>query len=166
MEQVDKLTLELLMNKNTYNRYIEKTDPSKHKEEQQFREKVKKYKSRMISLTTRHLNDPTFQISNELTNAISEYARTFIKYFEMNDLEVSEFSNNEYVGAGAGAVAESEDMLFGSIDSCSDEDEEHDKNDSKNDNKNKNYNNDDSLTTEQANKMLYRYTLDNYVKRK
>jgi hypothetical protein len=156
MEQVDKLTLELLMNKNTYNRYIEKTDPSKHKEEQQFREKVKKYKSRMISLTTRHLNDPTFQISNELTNAISEYARTFIKYFEMNDLEVSEFSNNEYVGAGAGA--ESEDMLFGSIDSCSDEDEE--------DDKNKNYNNDDSLTTEQANKMLYRYTLDNYVKRK
>jgi hypothetical protein len=95
METIDKLTLELLMNKNTYSRYIEKTDPSKHKEEQQFRKKIKKYKARMLSLTVKHLDDPNFQINNELSSMISEYARTFIKYLEMNDLEISCFYSNE-----------------------------------------------------------------------
>ena len=35
MDKIDKLTLEYLMNKNTYNRYIEKTDPNKYKQEQE-----------------------------------------------------------------------------------------------------------------------------------
>jgi len=91
MESIDKLTLELLMNKNTYNRYIEKTDPRKHKEEQEFRRKLKKYKSRIIQMTMKFLDDPDFQVNNELNNMFSEYSKTFVKYFEMNDLEVSCF---------------------------------------------------------------------------
>jgi len=91
MESIDKLTLELLMNKNTYNRYIEKTDPRKHKEEQEFRRKLKKYKSRIIQMTMKFLDDPDFQVNNELNDMFSEYSKTFVKYFEMNDLEVSCF---------------------------------------------------------------------------
>ena len=91
MESIDKLTLELLMNKNTYNRYIEKTDPIKHKEEQEFRRKLKKYKSRIIQMTMKFLDDPDFQVNNELNDMFSEYSKTFVKYFEMNDLEVSCF---------------------------------------------------------------------------
>jgi hypothetical protein len=151
METVDKLTLELLMNKNTYNRYIEKTDPSKHKEEQQFRKKIKKYKSRMLSLTMKHLDNPNFQINNELSTMISEYARTFIKYFEMNDLEISCFYSNE-------KEEEDEDTLFGKIDSNDiDINEAFDCSSVAAD--------DGSVTPEQANKFLYRYTMDNYVKR-
>ena len=154
METIDKLTLELLMNKNTYSRYIEKTDPSKHKEEQQFRKKINKYKARMISLTIKHLDDPNFQINNELSTMISEYARTFIKYFEMNDLEISCFYNNE-------KEKEDEDTLFGKIDTNNTEDTEkfdHDCSSVVAD--------DGSVTAEQANKFLYRYTMDNFVKRK
>ena len=95
METIDKITLELLMNKNTYSRYIEKTDPSKHKEQQKFRENIKKYKSKMISLTMKHLYDPNFKVNNELSDIIEAYAKTFIKYFEMNDLEIDCFYNNE-----------------------------------------------------------------------
>ena len=91
MESIDKLTLELLMNKNTYNRYIEKTDPRKHKEEQEFRRKLKKYKSRIIQMTMKFLDDTDFQVNNELNDMFSEYSKTFVKYFEMNDLEVSCF---------------------------------------------------------------------------
>lgn len=91
MESIDKLTLELLMNKNTYNRYIEKTDPRKYKEEQEFKRKLKKYKSRIIQMTMKFLDDPDFQVNNELNNMFSEYSKTFVKYFEMNDLEVSCF---------------------------------------------------------------------------
>ena len=151
METIDKLTLELLMNKNTYSRYIEKTDPSKHKEEKQFRKKINKYKARMLSLTIKHLDDPNFQINNELSTMISEYARTFIKYFEMNDLEISCFYNNE-------KEEEDEDTLFGKIDTEDTDNFDHDCSSVAAD--------DGSVTAEQANKFLYRYTMDNFVKRK
>ena len=95
METIDKLTLELLMNKNTYNRYIEKTDPKKHKEEQEFRQKIRKYKSRMIQMTVKYLDNPDFQINNEMNEMLLEYSKTFIKYFEMNDLEVSCFYGHD-----------------------------------------------------------------------
>jgi hypothetical protein len=153
METIDKLTLELLMNKNTYSRYIEKTDPSKHKEEQQFRKKINKYKARMISLTIKHLDDPNFQINNELSSMIYEYARTFIKYFEMNDLEISCFYSNE-----KDEDAEAEDTLFGKIDTKDTEELDNDCSSVAAD--------DGSVTAEQANKFLYRYTMDNFVKRK
>jgi hypothetical protein len=152
METVDKLTLELLMNKNTYSRYIERTDPSKHKEEQEFRKKIKKYKSRMISLTMKHLDDPNFQINTELSTMISEYARTFIKYFEMNDLEISCFYSNE-----KDEEVDEEDTMFGKID---EEPEIFDRDCSSV------VADDGSITPEQANKFLYRYTMDNFVKRK
>lgn len=88
MDRIDKLTLEYLMNKNTYNRYIEKTDPSKYKEEQEFREKINKYKSKIISLTVKYLDNRDFQVNHELDEMMHEYEKTFIKYFEMKDLEM------------------------------------------------------------------------------
>ena len=148
METIDKITLELLMNKNTYSRYIEKTDPSKYKVEQEFREKINKYKSRMLTLTIKHLDDPSFQVNNELSTIISEYAKTFIRYFEMNDLERSCFFNDEIHN-------QDEDTLFGNMDS--------------------NIENTDMLSlaaddgdisSKKANKLLCKYTMDKYVKRK
>jgi hypothetical protein len=159
METIDKLTLELLMNKNTYSRYIEKTDPSKHKEEKQFRKKINKYKTRMLSLTIKHLDDPNFQINNELSSIISEYARTFIKYFEMNDLETSCFFCND--NEKEEHADDDEDTLFGKIDTKDTENTnkfDHDCSSVAAD--------DGSVTAEQANKFLYRYTMDKYVKRK
>jgi hypothetical protein len=153
METIDKITLELLMNKNTYSRYIEKTDPNKYKAEQEFREKINKYKSRMLTLTIKHLDDPSFQVNNELSTMISEYAKTFIRYFEMNDLERSCFFNDENHN-------QDEDILFGNIDS---------------NNTFENIENTDTLSfvaddgeisSKKANKMLCKYTMDKYVKRK
>jgi hypothetical protein len=153
METVDKVTLELLMNKNTYSRYIEKTDPNRHKEEQQFREKIKKYKLKMISLTMKHLDNPNFQINNELSDMIYQYARTFIKYFEMNDLEISCFYDNE----NEKQEQCDDDTLFGNMDSNTVVEE----NDSASIAAD-----DGSVTPDQANKFLFRYTMDKYVKRK
>jgi hypothetical protein len=164
METIDKLTLELLMNKNTYSRYIEKTDPSKHKEEKQFRKKINKYKTRMLSLTIKHLDDPNFQINNELSSMISEYARTFIKYFEMNDLESSCFYGNDNQKKNNhddDDDNEGENTLFGNMDTKETE------NTNKFDDDFSSIAADDgSVTAEQANKFLYRYTMDKYVKRK
>ena len=42
-------------------------------------------------MTMKLLDNPDFQVNNELNNMFSEYSKIFVKYFEMNDLEVSCF---------------------------------------------------------------------------
>lgn len=87
MENIDKLTLELLMNKTNYNKYMEKTNPEKHKEQREFHQKIKKYAPQIQHLTRRFLENPDFQISLDINDMLEGYARTFIKYLEMKDLE-------------------------------------------------------------------------------
>jgi hypothetical protein len=166
MDRIDKLTLEYLMNKNTYNRYIEKADPNKYKQEQQFREKINKYKSKMISLTLQYLDNHDFQVNNELDVMMDEYAKTFIKYFEMKDLE----NVNEYT--------DDQDTMFVNMDSSnmdssymnsSNMDSSY-MNSSNMDSDSSNMDSDSSNMDSKSSKYNIRkesyYTLDNFVKRK
>jgi hypothetical protein len=163
MDRIDKLTLEFLMNKNTYNRYIEKTDPNKYKQEQEFREKINKYKSKMVSLTLQYLDNRNFQVNNELDEMIYQYAKTFIKYFEMKDLEnVNEFTDDQ-------------DTMFVNMDSSNIDSSDMDSSnmDSSNmDSSNMDSSNMDSSNMDSKNSSKYNirkesyYTLDNFVKRK
>jgi len=158
MEIIDKLTLELLMNKNTYSRYIEKTDPNKHKEEQEFRKKIHKYKSRMLSLTMKYLDDQHFQINHEMNEMFYNYSKTMVKYFEMNDLEVSCFYSNEKVD---------DDTIFENIDNdttitnvdCDDDNFENIESASI-------IADDGSCFSEKVDKSQCRYTMDRYVIKK
>lgn len=111
MDRIDKLTLEYLMNKNTYNRYIEKTDPTKYKEQQEFREKITTYKSKMISLTINYLDNGDFQINHELDEMIYQYSKTLIKYFEMKKESELVFESQE-----------DEDTMFVNINPDTDDD--------------------------------------------
>jgi hypothetical protein len=81
---------------------------------------------------------------------IDEYARTFIKYFEMNNLEISSFYNNE-------KSQDEDDTLFGNMDSNNEF--------ITNDISSVVAENGSISSSEQANKLLYKYTMDNYVKR-
>ena len=142
MEEVDKVTLELLMNKNSYNRYIEKEYPHKHKEEQEYRQKIRKYKSRMLNLMEKYLENPDFEINGEMNTMLRDSAKTFIRYFEMNQYEEEE-NRHEY----------EEDMMFGKIDDVYES-------------------NMDSASvcvndgmSEKSAKILCKYTMDKYVKR-
>ena len=89
MDSIDHMTLSFLMNKNTYNRYIAKTDPDKYKEQEEYRDKIRKYKNTILSITTRFLENPDLQITNEMNDMFSDYCKTCIKYFELKDLENS-----------------------------------------------------------------------------
>jgi len=158
MEIIDKLTLELLMNKNTYSRYIEKTDPNKHNEEQEFRKKINKYKSRMLSLTMKYLNDPNFQINHEMNEMFLNYSKTMIKYFEMNDLEVSCFYSNEKVD---------DDTMFANIDNdITITNIEYDDDKFENIESASIIADDGSFFSEKVDKSQCRYTMDKYVIRK
>lgn len=148
MDRIDKLTLEYLMNKNTYNRYIEKTDPNKYKQEQEFREKINKYKSKMISLTLQYLDNRDFQVNNELDVMMNEYEKTLIKYFEMKDLEnVYEYTDHEDIFVNMDNDSSNIDSSSSNIDSDS-------------------YNMDSKKSSKYTIRKESYYTLDNFVKRK
>jgi hypothetical protein len=87
MSELDKITFELLLNKNQYNRYLSVTNPQKLEEEKRFFEKIKKYRSGIVELFEDFLEDPKREFNNELNEAFQGFARTCIKYLENADYE-------------------------------------------------------------------------------
>jgi hypothetical protein len=83
MENIDKLTMELFMNKKSYNRYIEQNDPKKYSERLCYIEKMKKFKNRILSMTEKYLENPDLQITNEMNQMFMDYCKTCVKYFEI-----------------------------------------------------------------------------------
>jgi len=106
---IDKITLELLMNKNHYSRYLSQQDPKKHEEYLLHLENVKRYRTVILSMTEDFLDNSTHQVTTEVNEAFDAYVKTLIRHFECKKLENSED------GHGDGEV---KDMLFGEIDHC------------------------------------------------
>jgi hypothetical protein len=100
---IDKVTLELLMNKNHYNRYISQNDPKKHQEYLEHLAKVNKYRDRIVSTTKDFLDNTNHQITTEVNEAFDHYVRTLIRHMECKEMENHEESNQD------------EDMLFGNM---------------------------------------------------
>jgi hypothetical protein len=83
--EIDKLTLELLINKNQYNKYLSKTDPHKYKEHQEHLAKICKYKGRIMAMTSDLLDDPNCQINSEINEQMDIFVRCCIRYLEIQD---------------------------------------------------------------------------------
>ena len=111
-EFIDKVTLELLMNKNHYNRYLSQTDPKKHQEHLNHLEKIRKYRSKIINTTTDYLNNPDHQVTTEVNEAFDHYVRTLIRHMECKEMENVEGSSPD------------EDMLFGNMEDPVDDEEQ------------------------------------------
>ena len=102
-EFIDKITLEMLMNKNHYNRYISQTDPKKHQEHLDDVSKIKKYRNWILNTTTEFLDNPDNQVTTEVNEAFDVYVRTLIRHFEYKKIEDEDESMEE-------------DVLFGNMD--------------------------------------------------
>lgn len=106
---IDKLTLELMSNKNQYNKYLSKTNPLKYKENIEHIEKVHKYSKKIASLTNDLLENPSKEITNDVNDAFNDYIRICIRYFEMRELE----NVNTYEHEND---SDSDDVMFGKMD--------------------------------------------------
>ena len=104
-EMIDKVTLELLMNKNHYKRYIANTDPTKHAEMVKHNALITKYKYKIMNITNEMLSDPSKQITTNVNDAFNGYVKTLIQYFQMKEFENK---SNEH--------SDEDDVMFGSID--------------------------------------------------
>jgi len=62
-QDIDKLTLELLINKNQYKKYLSKTDPEKFKTNQEHLEKINKYRGKIMTMFSQLLDNPDKQIT-------------------------------------------------------------------------------------------------------
>jgi hypothetical protein len=104
MDNIDKLTLELLINKTQYRKYLAKAEPTKSKEYEEHLEHRQLYKDSILALTENLLEDPHLQINTEINEIFETYVKTLIKYFQIKEIEDRpDFFTEE----------EDENMLFG-----------------------------------------------------
>jgi hypothetical protein len=87
---IDKISLEFLLNKTHYHKYLAKTDPQLYAEQQDFLESCSHYRRPILDMTAGLLENPkSTQYSREVCDAFDKYAQTLIRY-----LEVKERSDN------------------------------------------------------------------------
>lgn len=103
-QYIDKITLELLINKNQYNKYLASANPEKHKRITEFSEKLAKYGDKILSLTEEYCSNPKTQKTTEMDETFVTFAKTCFRYFEMKELEGDPDSYQE--------SSRDEDVLF------------------------------------------------------
>ena len=86
---IDKLTLEMFMNRNIYKKYIAKNEPEKYEKIVIHHENIRKYRHRILNLTEQLLEDTSMQITTEINEIFDAYSRTLIRHFQQKDMEKS-----------------------------------------------------------------------------
>jgi len=119
MEGIDKMTMELLMNKKKYNKYISKNDPELHNKKQQEFAKMQKYAARILDLTEGLLTDPNMEVKNDVNEMFIQYVKTCMYHFETKDMELAgcrdSYENGNY---------DDENTLFGECEQDADSESE------------------------------------------
>lgn len=86
MTDMNRMTMELLLNKTHYAKYLSKTDRQKHAEFQQFVDNLSKFRDPLIDITQRLIRDPKSAVfSQDMIDSFQTYAHTVIRFLEMQD---------------------------------------------------------------------------------
>ena len=104
---IDKMTLQYLTNKKTYNKYLSIQDPEYSVQLKTFQNKIHKYQNDIISILTCYLEDTNKQITTDLDEGARHFLSSCIKYIDMKELEES--TNG---GCYENNMTEKEDDLF------------------------------------------------------
>ena len=111
-EDIDKLTLELLINKNQYNKYLSQTNPEKYKQHREHLDKIAKYRGKIHSMFSQLMENPEKQITTNINEDFDHFVRTCINHFEMKELEYQTSHEKE-------AEDDDDDTMFGNCESSS-----------------------------------------------
>jgi hypothetical protein len=148
LSTIDKLTLELLINKTQYNKYIKQTNPNRFAEEQTYLGKIDKYKHKIEKMFSTLLNNPDVQITNDIHSDFTTFIKTCIHYFEMKEIKNEQIYQKD---------DSDEDILFGHMDTYPSEEV-----------REPSSNNSSSFYGKKINKIpaFPKYTLDAYMHKK
>ena len=86
-EYIDKLTLELFMNKTNYNKYLAKKDPGQYDKLKDYKMKLQKYMVDIVDITRQLIDNPQDPPNTEIGEEFADYSKSIIKYLEMKELE-------------------------------------------------------------------------------
>lgn len=111
-EFIDNMTLELLMNRNHFKKYMSKSDPEKLAEIEEFHLNIQKYREQIIDITEDQLNHPDKQITTDVNESFENYMKTLIKYFQMKKVE----SENKYNAWNQDESKDDDDTMFSNMD--------------------------------------------------
>lgn len=104
MQDIDRLTLELFMNKSTYQKYLSQSDPKKAEENKRFKKDLQKYAKDILKHTQTYLYNPDqIQVTLEVNEMLETFGKTWIKYFQTKELENEDLNFHK---------VEDEDILF------------------------------------------------------
>ena len=87
MADFDQLSMEMLMNKSQYDKYLSKTNPAESNARKKFHKSIKRHKPEILKLTKQFLDDPTTDFNLSVNAILENYAKTVIQYIEMKSID-------------------------------------------------------------------------------
>ena len=84
---IDNITLKLLMNKQKYQKYRDRTYSTNQYKNKQYIDDLQTYNCKIIKLTNELLNEPLTEISNDVNDAFEEYSKCLIRHFKMEAVQ-------------------------------------------------------------------------------
>ena len=106
--EIDKLTLELLMNKNHYHKYMSTTNPDKFEKHEAYLDDLKKYRQKILNITHELLDRPDTQISTNINTIFEAYTKAIIDHVKHTTYDHSHRGDSD--------TDPLEDTMFGTID--------------------------------------------------
>ena len=89
---VDQITLELLMNKSQYHKFVSKNNPDEFNKIQSQYDEIDQYKDSILELTEELLTNRYKSVSTEVNDLFDGYVKAVINHFKMKEIE----AKNEY----------------------------------------------------------------------
>ena len=91
MGELDRMTMELLLNKTHYAKYLAKTDYQKYEEFQQFRANMTLHRESILDVTAQLIANPKSpQFTEEMTTAFQTFAHTVLRFIELSSVKEEE----------------------------------------------------------------------------
>lgn len=89
---VDQITLELLMNKSQYHKFVSKNNPDEFNKIQSQYDEIDQYRDSILELTEELLTNRYKSVSTEVNDLFDGYVKAVINHFKMKEIE----AKNEY----------------------------------------------------------------------
>ena len=111
VNQIDRLTLELLTSRKQYRQYLKQTDTQKYLEQTGFLRKVRKYESAALGVIHELLADPEKAITNEITDTFIPFMQAIFRHLESANTQYNDTLFDECDENGDVSAAHSKNMI-------------------------------------------------------
>ena len=107
---INQITLECLINKNCYNKYLINHDKVKYDALEEHFNTIKKHREKIMNIFTSYLDERDCQVNGTLDELFSNFVKAAIQHIEFKESENNNKYYNDYETEN-----DDEDTLFGNM---------------------------------------------------